>query len=162
MKRIKIKFYTLKNEKAKINLYNKPTKFKLRLGCPIRAFYFLVIKKKRKIFSFLGFCLSINYNNLNFCLANTWGNQFLKIVFPVICPFILSLHKNYKYNYLKFRITKFYFKNKIKIKDLTPIFNVKIVQYNIFLLLLNKFFFSFYLLKKRRKHFKKIKKKFRY
>lgn len=162
MKKIKTLPHVLKKVEFKINLYNKPSKFKLELGCPVRIFYFLVIKKKRKVFSFLGFCLSINRNNSNFCLANTWGNQFLNIIFPLICPFILNLYKNYKYNYLKFRITKFYFKNKIKIKDLTPIFNIKVVQYNIFLLLLNKFFFSLYLLKKYRKHFKKIKKKFRY
>lgn len=161
MKSLKIGKHLLKKNK-RINLYNKPTKFNLKIGYPIRIFYFLVIKKKRKVFSFLGFCLSLNYNNLNFCLANTWGNQFLKITFPLVCPFIISLHRNYKYNFLKFRITKFYFKKKIKIKDLTPIINQKTVQYNIFLLLLNKFFFSVFLLKKYRKHFKKIKKKFRY
>lgn len=162
MEKSRMHSFVLKNGRKGINLFNKPTKFKLVVGLPLRIFYFLVIKKKRKVFSFLGFCLSLNYNTMNFCLANTWGTQFLKITFPLICPFILSIHRNYKYNPLKFRVAKFYFKNKIRIKDLTPIFNNKSVHFNILLLLLNKIFFSAYLLKKRRKHFKKIKKKFRY
>lgn len=162
MKKIKLNSFVLKNNFNLINFYNKPTKFKFFTGVPVRLFYFLVIKKKRKVFSFLGFCLSISLNTMNFCLANTIGNQFLKITFPLICPFVLSIHRNYKYNPLIFRVTRFYFKNKIKIKDLTPIFNKKIVQYNIIFLLLKNVFFSVYLAKKHRKHFKKIKKKFRY
>lgn len=162
MRLLKINTYVLKKTESSINFYNKPTKFNFWTGYPFKMFYFLVIKKKRKVFSFLGFCISLNFNTMNFCLANSWGNQFLKITFPLVCPFILSMHRNYKYNILKYRITKFYFKNKIKIKDLTPVFNIKTVQYNIIFLLLNKVFFSTYLVKKRRKHFKKIKKKFRY
>ena len=100
MKKIKINFYKLKKKEFKINFYNKPTKFNIKIGDPLRLFYFLVIKKKRKVFSFLGFCLTISLNTLNFCLANSWGNQFLKITFPLISPFILSLHRNYKYNAL--------------------------------------------------------------
>lgn len=163
MKKISINSFALKYNINLINIYNSATKFKLNVGDPIRLFYFLVIKKKRKIFSFLGFCLSINKNTLNFSLANTVGNQFLKITFPFICPFIISMHRNYKYNVLDFRIKKFYFKKKIKIKDLTPIFSKRSrVQYNIIFLLLNKVFTSICLIKKKRKHFKKSKKKFRY
>ena len=158
--------YFKQNYLKKINYYNMPTK-KINyfyIGHPVKVLYFLIIKKKRRYFNFSGFCISFNLSNFNFTISGSVNNQYLKITFPLICPFIIGISRIYKYNILNFRISKIYFKNKIKIKN---VFNLnliykKFLQYNIYNLILNKFFAPYYLSKKKRKYFKKIKKKFRY
>lgn len=146
------------------NRYNYPTRFSLKIGQSVKIFYFLIIKKKRRYFNFFGFLVSKNLNANNFSIINSWGNQLLYIKFPLVCPFIYNFYRTYKYNVLNYRVSKLYFKKKVKIKDLYVnfLFHKHIIQYSLHYLLLNKTCNRIFLVKKKRKQFKKIKKKFRY
>lgn len=147
-----------------INFYNYPSKILIKPGLPIKIFYFLIIKKKRRYFNFLGFVLSTDFKHRNFSLANTWNNQMLNIKFSFVCPFIYNIYKIFKYNLLFYRVSKFYFINKIKIKDrfIRDDLFKKMVQYDICRVFLDRRFLAPFLFKNKRKNFRRVRKKFRY
>lgn len=63
----------------------------------IKIYYILTLRKFRRVFSFTGLCT--DFNKKTFTLQNYYGNELIKLNFPIFSPNILNtfLIKNYNF-----------------------------------------------------------------
>jgi hypothetical protein len=129
-------------------------------------FYFIIFKKKRKYFIFLGLVLKCNKIRKNFIFTNSIHGQIFKIKINYLSPNLVFIEKSYKYNFFSKKKLFVLGKKPILTNSLyyrtTFISTKKFTEINIYKLIVYNYVgkMSFNLIKK--KKFKKIKKKFRY
>lgn len=100
MKKLKIKY-------SNKNFFN--------IGNVLKVYYVVFFKKKKRVYSFVGFCFF--KNRTNFKLMNLIKRQLIVLTLNENSPFILKIFnlKIYKI-YIK-RVSKLYFKKKSHFKD---------------------------------------------
>ena len=137
----------------------KNNNFIFKVNDVIKITYFCISKNKRKIFKFIGLCISISFKHSSFIVKNIFNGENIEINFPLLSPniFKVELLKNYNFNFKK---TKLYFKNNTFLKQ--PPYKNKLI-FNSFN---TNYFFeptTFILpVNAQTKHFKYVKKKFRF
>lgn len=98
------------------NISNQIKKFKI--GEVLRIYYFLVIKNKRRVFTFFGMLISKNFSKFSYLISNSYNGHMIKILISMVSPYVLALFKSFKY-INKIKKNKAYFKKKLR---LTPNF----------------------------------------
>jgi ribosomal protein L19 len=79
----------------------------LRVGGVYKLYYFSVINLKRKIFNFVGICVSLRKKNNTFELRNYQNNLNIKMTFLEFSPVILKIEELKSYNF-RFERNKLY------------------------------------------------------
>lgn len=92
-------------------------KFSLNVGKVYKISYLAVAGKKRKIFNFIGLCISISKKHSSFTLRNIFNTEMIELVFPANSPIIISiiLLTHYKFKFSKSRL---FFKKLFLLKRL--------------------------------------------
>ena len=82
----------------------------------IKITYFCISGNKRKIFKFIGLCISFSKKHNSFIVKNIFNKENIQILFKFNCPniFKIELLKNYNFNFKK---SKLYFKKNTFLKQ---------------------------------------------
>ena len=67
----------------------------------IKIYYILTLRKFRRVFSFTGLCTDFNKKKKTFTLQNYYGNELIKLNFPIFSPNILNTFFSKNYNFKK-------------------------------------------------------------
>lgn len=90
----------------------------------IKITYFCITKSKRKIFKFIGLCISISKKHSSFTIKNIFNGEEIELTFCLNSPSIFKIELLKNYNFL-FKKSKLYFKKNTFLKQ--PPYNNKII-----------------------------------
>ena len=142
MKKLKIKY-------SNKNFFN--------IGNVLKVYYIVFFKKKKRVYSFIGFCFF--KNKTNFKVMNLIKRQKIIMIFNEKSPFILKIFNLKMYKLYIKRVSKLYFKKRSHFKeDYDTIRNKMMSSYNSFK---SRYFRQAYF-KKKIKYKKKRKLKLRF
>jgi len=92
------------------------------VGDVIKVFYFNIVHRYRKIFTFTGVCVNYSLHHRSFTLQNFYGSEFLRIHFLLGAPFIVAIDVLKSYS-IRRRQARMYYLKKMsfaaKSEDLT-------------------------------------------
>lgn len=135
-------------------------------GLVANFFYFIIFNKKRKYFIFLGLVLNIKRIKRSFTFTNSVHGEVFRIKLNYLSPNLIFIEKCYKYNFSS-KKNNFILGRKVILTNYKHyrtrfISTSKLMEMNMYKLLMYIFTgkLNFNLIKK--KKFKKLKKKFRY
>jgi len=128
------------------------------IGNVLKVYYVVFFKKKKRVYSFIGFCFF--KNKTNFKLINVIKKQRIVLTLNENSPFILKIFNLKMYKLYIKRVSKLYFKVKSHYKDDFESLKNRIVSsYDSFK---SRYFRQAYFRRKKIKHKKKQKLKLKY
>jgi ribosomal protein L19 len=65
--------------------------YNFAVGDVVKVFYFNVLHRYRKIFTFTGVCINYSLLHRSFTLQNFYGSEFLRIHFTLGAPYIVAI-----------------------------------------------------------------------
>lgn len=83
------------------------------VGDVVKVFYFNVLYRYRKIFTFTGICVDYSMVHKSFVLQNFYGSEFLRIHFTLGAPYIVAIDLLKTYS-LTSRKARLYYYKKMK------------------------------------------------
>lgn len=97
--------------------YNNNFTFEnIKMGETIKIYFWVKVKKKKKLYSFVGFII-LYKKKLHLKLINLFNNELIKMLIPFSNPTILKIYKLKHHQRYISRLNKLYFKKKIHLTE---------------------------------------------